>query len=907
MTFLKDAAGTPGLTFSTLEARVDAVVEVTDGLGPLAFREADGSAAAVHAPTPVIHTVIDCDVAEQSVTWAADPAIVYWRGLFWLLCDGNRAGGTTESAAGQNVILRTSATAAAGSWSTVYSPFHEAAHCNNPIVSTAVSNQANLIVVDDVLWAFWNRAPNAQISRLNHPDEKWTNYRLEWVTATDAPFLSSTAEGAAPAGRNHLRSIDGVTDYFTWFPGDPLILSDGVVAMPVTFMSSASVDPATSVSDTSFYRATKFNAVMFSTDMATWTISDRVPDGSTTIPAGAWEPTLSEAEDGALYLFSRNLRSAVADADSQIVAVSYNRKSFTATTSTGLDVPNARSAIHKASAGRWLQSHCDHLNGTHPLGRFNGALFVSRRGVDDFVPAFPFSDVEWALNYPVFCIVDGYAYVVYAQDTARRSMVLAKVAVPTDDDIAYVYPRRQSIYTSLAGPTLNTTGQDSWSFNGVQRATPSALLDSTGDLVLGGWFKVSAVLPYVLIDARHSAGTTIAPVLREDGLSIGPIIFSHGQTITRNTPFFFAANCEEATGKVSFYFSNGGGTLVQVDNFLKALTVGSNPSNLDTLIVDGVTFTFKTVAGAAPDVLIGVGASATCTNLIAAINATAALQAGISAAGNKLLVARDNGATFTITDAPTVTVDVGGVNFRSGQAAKFGYKRPTGSTLAGLRGNIYRARAHKGGYVIANMRFLVNELAAALGLSTVAGTSTDPGAPTALLTETSTTATFPDLADLPASAAAATAGGVETLTLTGEGSASVEAPWESTSFSVPFKLGALPAGTDKYVVASIGTRAAPIRVYIPGSDPTNLYVNGAIAMPVRDPTRWNTVEIIVTPGRVHVGTIVTTITAPGGLRMYLGQAWPETLLLTTQTTLFNVTDLRVAEYKPRRAALDLVP
>lgn len=852
--------------------------------------------AAIHAPSPAIYTVIDCEAAEQSVTWAADPAITFWRGKFWLLCDGNQAGGTTESAAGQKVILRTSATGEAGSWSTVTSPFHNAAYVTNPIVSTSVCNQANLIVVNDRLWCFWNRAPNAQVSVLSDPDGKWTNYRMEWDTTTGEPVLSTTAEGAAPAGRSHLRTLDGISDYFPWWPGRPLRLSDDVIAMPITFESLATIDPATPSTDNSFYRATKFNAVTYSSDMSTWTISERVPDGSTTTPAGAWEPTLAEAEDGALYLFSRNLKSNVADADSQIVAVSYNRMSFTATISTGLDVPNARSEIRKTSDSRWLQSHCDHLNGTHPFGRYNGALLVSRRGVDDFVPAFPFSSVDWALNYPVFEVIDGYAYVVYAQDINRRSMVLAKVAIPTDDDVAYVYPRRQSIYTSLAGPTADAIG---WTFNGVQRATSSALMDSTGDLTIGGWFKTPAIaVPSVLVDARDSTSVRGAPVLRTDGVSIGSIVLTHDQALTANQPFFLAASCVEATGLVSLYYSSGG-TLVQADRFLKALTMGSNPANGDTLIVGGVTFTFKTTAGAAPDVQIGANTTATTASLVAAINATAALQAGLSVAANKLLVARDDGATFTVTNAPTVTADAT-VNFRSGDTVRFGYKRLLGSTLAALRGNIYRARAHKGVYTIVNMRFLVNDLAVALGRTVVTGVATDPGAPTVLLTDGSTTATFPDIADAPATASAVGS----TLTLAGEGSASVEAPWEATSFSVRFKLGALPSGTDKYVVASIGTRAAPIRVYIPGSDPTNVYVNGSVVMPVRDPTRWNTVEIIVTPGQVHVGTGVTTITASGGLRMYLGNAWPESLLATTKTTLFDVSKLRLAEYKPRRRTPD---
>ena len=76
---------------------------VPDGspvLGAAAYKGQQVQAMALHAPTPTITTVLDANAGAESVTWAANPSIAYWQGKLWIICDGNRSGGTVEGAAG---------------------------------------------------------------------------------------------------------------------------------------------------------------------------------------------------------------------------------------------------------------------------------------------------------------------------------------------------------------------------------------------------------------------------------------------------------------------------------------------------------------------------------------------------------------------------------------------------------------------------------------------------------------------------------------------------------------------------------------------------------------------------------------------------------------------------------------
>ena len=53
----------------------------------------------------------------------------------------------------------------------------------------------------------------------------------------------------------------------------------------------------------------------------------------------------------------------------------------------------------------------------------------------------------------------------------------------------------------------------------------------------------------------------------------------------------------------------------------KALTITDNPSDSETVVINGTTFTFKTTAGASPDVQIGTDVAATQAELVSVVNA----------------------------------------------------------------------------------------------------------------------------------------------------------------------------------------------------------------------------------------------------------------------------------------------
>lgn len=69
-----------------------------------------------------------------------------------------------------------------------------------------------------------------------------------------------------------------------------------------------------------------------------------------------------------------------------------------------------------------------------------------------------------------------------------------------------------------------------------------------------------------------------------------------------------------------------GATLVQAGGAKATgtITIATNPANNETIVVNGITFTFKTVAVGAHDVLIGADAAASAVNLRAKLQASTA-------------------------------------------------------------------------------------------------------------------------------------------------------------------------------------------------------------------------------------------------------------------------------------------
>lgn len=84
-----------------------------------------------------------------------------------------------------------------------------------------------------------------------------------------------------------------------------------------------------------------------------------------------------------------------------------------------------------------------------------------------------------------------------------------------------------------------------------------------------------------------------------------------------------------------------------------SLNIATNPTNADTVTINGITFTFVTVIGATPgNVLIGVSAAATRANLVALINApgTTTAQGVALSAANQVAITDTYG--LTAVDVP---------------------------------------------------------------------------------------------------------------------------------------------------------------------------------------------------------------------------------------------------------------
>jgi hypothetical protein len=107
-----------------------------------------------------------------------------------------------------------------------------------------------------------------------------------------------------------------------------------------------------------------------------------------------------------------------------------------------------------------------------------------------------------------------------------------------------------------------------------------------------------------------------------------------------------------------------------------SITVATQPTNGQTILVNGKTITFKTAAVTPYDVTIGANAAATAANLAAVLNASTDLaisQAGYSVAGAVVTVTYDNrgveGNAFTIaTGTAGASVTVSGATLTGGVA-----------------------------------------------------------------------------------------------------------------------------------------------------------------------------------------------------------------------------------------------
>lgn len=840
---------------------------------------------AIYDPALTTTTPIDSYSNGANLTYVSNSSMAFYGGLYWAIVDGT-AQGLVEGSPGQQIWVTTSPDAV--SWSTPVQPFRDPAYCTNPISSATLEWQPNLVVVGDELWCTWT-GQDGYISKLPAPGGKWTNHRFEFVG--QQVFISANAEGAPTAGRSVRATIDGITDWLPFFSQNPIVLSSGVVACPLTLYTTSSLSTQTNATAV-FTKAKKYNALFNTVDGQAWSMA--LVDTSDWGDFIAWEPFVVEHPDGHVYVYTRNLDARVADEDYMLVSLSDDGgKTFGPSVSTKMLVPSTRAFARQVTDKRWMMVHCDQRQNTtgnvnqslSAKGRRNGALFVSRRGVDDFVAGVPFSGDDPCMNYPQFIVGPGgidlfVHWTSGAGVTVRRSLKMTHVGSLPADDTAYINPRGLNLVT----PNDPEPQPDHFYFNGMAQVKSAAPVAAT----VGVTYAVWAQWEYdgnVLIDCRSPGVSMDAPghVFLLKGLALGGLNFFHDQIPEPNKPTFLAAAIDNAAGTVTVYSGAGGAALTSKMGHFRSVLFNNQPANGETVSVNGVVYTFTTTAAAANDVAIGANVAATITNLSAKLSANAVNSFNLGG-GSRLVMARTDLAAFTVTSGSAQIVAETSIPL-AGTQASIGMRAVPSSSLADFTGKMFEARGYNTALTQANLVALYNEKAAGFGYPTITGGAA-PSAPTLHLDPAN-----PDTVNFPPLGAPARTEVVDanTLRLHGEASAAVELPFGAQEITIRYKLGATPTAGEQYTVASFGTSDGPVRLYVDSSG--KLYANGTVlGTPV---TGFNDVTLIVSTRKITTDSFEKVFA--GKPRCFLGNAYPQGLLAASKSVDFDVAGMSVVK------------
>jgi hypothetical protein len=514
----------------------------------------------IYAPTITTQTVVDPYNNPAGLTYVSNSSLAYYGGKYWAGMDGSLTG-FVESSSDQQIWCTTSTDGT--TWTPAFQPFRNATYCNNPISGSALEWAPEFVVVGSELWCLWI-GTDCYLSKLTSPTGKWTNYRFEFIGSNQV-FLSSTISGAATAGRSLRLTVSGVTDYYGFPTQNPIVLSSGVVACPIVFRSAAAAMSSQTTAVSEFIRAKKFAAILKSTDGVTWSMT--AIDSTSFGDFCPWEPYVVENAAGDVYVFIRNINTLAADPDMQLVARSLDGgNTFAPATSTKMLVPSTRGFARQITPTRWLLTHADHRQdsdqtpnqGFSVHSRTNGALFFSRRGVDDFVPGVNFSGVDTSMNYPQHIVgPDNKIHINYTSGEGvliRRSLRIVTVDLP-DDAVAYVHPRSVAAFTGVTDPALVAGSPPYYEFNGYNKALSVTDLGSPTGITYAAWLNWDAGGDIVM-DTRGP--TDFGQVFRLSGLTIRSENLTHGFTLPPGVPTFMAAVVNDATDTVTFYGCQGG-------------------------------------------------------------------------------------------------------------------------------------------------------------------------------------------------------------------------------------------------------------------------------------------------------------------------------------------------------------
>jgi len=833
----------------------------------------------VYNPQPQSRTILNPYNNPAGLMYVSNSSLAYWGGKWWAAFDGSTTG-VGEGEPDQHCWMMTSTDNV--TWGAAFKPFRDAAFCTNPGVpeNPPLDWQPNLVAVDDELWCTWTHGAGF-LSKLSDPEGKWTNYRFEF-DGTDV-YLSSTVNGAASSGRSTFATLDGLSDWQPFFACNPIVLSSGVVAMPLTLLSRTLSTQI--ITPSNFTKQLKRNAVIFA-DGDTYTLA--VIDTSKFGDFSAWEPFVVENPAGHIYVYSRNMNPTLPDEDFMHVAASYDGgATFEPSISTKLFVPSTRGYAKKLPGlDRWVMTHIDFRARSNrrprqglSKNRINGALFTSLRGSNDFTPGVNFSGFDSIVNYPQFAVgPDGKLNINYTSGDGvnlRRSLKVVEMPA-LDSANAYVMPRSASVYDAgyLIDPKIKTGTPPYYEFLGNNQLRSAEPLVADSAITYTTWAR-SYDGGSTLCDTRSTLGS----VLTIGALSITGVSLLHRVPIRPGVNFFLAAILDSTTSLATFYVGLGGGTLSTATAYYRSILFSAQPADGDTITVGGNTYTFRDNAQGG-EVQIGAILTDTVANLDSILSSRA-FQAFPAEIGGRLLMARKDGTVFVVTSGSSAItledqIPVSGGRVRWGS--------PDVGALSPLSGRIYDGRVYTSALSEANIRWLHNQFAEDFGYDDVTGTSSDPGEPEFWANPADPdTETFPPLGNPdPGFVEEITSNDPPSETLLrfhGESSASVELPYAVNRLTLRWRCSAAPTGTDRFTIATFGVGGLPARLYVDAADPTKLYLRNKLIGTV-DPTAWNTTTLTVGTNYVQIGSQKTY--SPGKPRAFLGSAQPQGLLTNTR-------------------------
>ncbi len=227
------------------------------------------------------------------------------------------------------------------------------------------------------------------------------------------------------------------------FPSqNPFLCSNGRVLVPVTFIYAPKED---------HQKSRHWNAALYSDDEGkSWQVSSVLSQPSD--GWANWEPHFSEQTDGKVRAFMRNMSRSVPLSPHYWLLTAESRNNEKGQplvfdkepVYSCMETANSRMHVFKMDKGNYCMLHHDCIANYRTYdSRYNLALFFSRTGKDDYIPAIQFSRKNIISSYPQGVAYDGKIYVAYTVGSSGelRSIEGAIIDMQPDPSQWMIYPR----------------------------------------------------------------------------------------------------------------------------------------------------------------------------------------------------------------------------------------------------------------------------------------------------------------------------------------------------------------------------------------------------------------------------------------------------------------------------------